>query len=580
MELNLHVHQTHLTIGDLIGAVNYIQQNINEEGLHLLPELFLTGYPLQDLCLQQPFIDSYLVHLELINKWSQKEWKAKNTAILMGGLNYHFDNNGLPYHIQNVVFCLIPGKKLEVVYTKRLLPNYDIFDEQKYFDEGKENIIWDFNGFKIAPLICEDMWPSNFYSIDPVEEIRAKAKDGIDIIVNLSASPFQIGKLEKRIERAKEISEVLSAPFLYVNKAGGEDEVLFDGLSFFVENEEVKQVAKAFASHNFKVQISKNSKTPSGFKTPQTVNTWESLFNPQFDHLNKGVRLKKLSDDELESTLQALKFGIQEYAKKSGFKKFLVALSGGIDSSLVLTIAHMALEDEQDLEAIFMPSSFSSTESRELSEQLCQNLGVRLRQFPIKFLHSNLRTAFADHLSSPLEGLSDENIQSRLRGMLLYARSNQTGAMVLNTSNKSELSVGYSTLYGDSVGAISVLGDLYKTEVFQLAQYINHKHGHQIPARIIDRPPTAELRDDQTDSQTLPAYEILDPILEGFLSYRLSPSDIVDLGFSKEVVLKVFNLYQKAEYKRSQFCPILKLKGKSFGFGYRVPICKTIRDYI
>ncbi|MDH5580958.1 MAG: hypothetical protein OEY33_03565, partial [Bdellovibrionales bacterium] len=362
MSLDIHIHQTDLTVGDFREALKLLQHNTDKEGLHLFPELFLTGYPLQDLCLQQPFIDAYLLNMEVINNWSKKEWKAKNTAILMGGLHYHFDDNGLPFHIQNAIFCLIPGNELEVIYTKRLLPNYDIFDEEKYFTEGTENIIWEFNGLKIAPIICEDMWPSNFYTFDPVEEIRTKAKEGIDLIVNLSASPFHIGKLRKRIDRAKEISEVLSAPFIYVNKTGGEDEILFDGLSFYIENEEVKNIANPFQKDSFTIEINKNNKKPSPIKTPKTVNTWESLFSPQFDHLKDTVRLKKLSDEELESTLKALKFGIQEYARKSGFKKFLVALSGGIDSSLVLAIVHMALKEGQDLEAIFMPSSFSSTE--------------------------------------------------------------------------------------------------------------------------------------------------------------------------------------------------------------------------
>ena len=393
----------------------------------------------------------------------------------MGGLQYHFDKNGLPYHIQNVIFCLKPGQELEVIYTKRLLPNYDIFDEEKYFTEGEENILWQFQGYKIAPIICEDMWPSNFYKFDPIDHIKEIAVDGVDLVINLSASPFHVGKLEKRISRAKEISKILCAPFVYVNKVGGEDEILFDGLSFYIENDEVKKIGKAFEADQFKIEVQKNNIICEHSKSEETVNTWESLFSPQLESTEEGVRLKKLSDAELEAIYRGLCFGIQEYARKSGFQKFLVALSGGIDSALVLTIARLMLKDGQDLEAIYMPSQFSSSVSRELSEKLCENLGVKLRQFPIKFLHSNLRTAFLDHLGTPLEGLSDENIQSRLRGTLLYARSNQTGAMVLNTSNKSEIAVGYSTLYGDSVGAISVLGDLYKSEVFQLFKAYKRK---------------------------------------------------------------------------------------------------------
>lgn len=577
MGLKLHIHQTHHSIGDFNAAIQYVKDNVPKkgDGLHIFPELYLTGYPLQDLCLQQPFIDSYLVALELLNKWAKNEWKG-NGVLLLGGLKYHFKENDLANKIENVVYSLSPGKNLEVIYTKRLLPNYDIFDEKKYFTEGTENIIYEYEGYKIAPLICEDMWPSNHYKVNPTLELYNIAKEPIDVVINFSASPFHVGKLKKRINRGKEISKLINSPFVYVNKVGAEDEILFDGASFVIQNQEMIKLGKMFEKDYLEYEIEKNSELPIKNDNKRTSHTWESLFNPNIE----GKELSKLSDEELDSILQAIKFGIQDYAQKCGFNKFLVACSGGIDSALALVLVHLSLKEGQDLEAIYMPSLYSSSQSRELSESLCQNLGVALKHFPIKFIHSSLRTAFTDNLSKPLEGLADENIQSRLRGMLIYTRSNQTNAMVINTSNKSELAVGYSTQYGDSVGAISILGDLFKIEVYQLAQYINHHYGHIIPDEIITRPPTAELRENQVDSQSLPPYEELDPILEGLLSYRLSPSDLVDMGFSIDDVKKVFNLYQKAEYKRYQFCPILKLKSKSFGFGYRVPICKTTREYI
>jgi NAD+ synthase (glutamine-hydrolysing) len=229
-----------------------------------------------------------------------------------------------------------------------------------------------------------------------------------------------------------------------------------------------------------------------------------------------------------------------------------------------------------DIEAVFMPGFFSSSQSFDLSYDLCQALGIKLTTFPIKFIHSTFRTTYRDNFHRDMKGLPDENIQSRMRGAFIYARANDTGAMVINTSNKSELSVGYSTIYGDSVGAISMLGDLYKTEVYQLAEYINRNYNNLIPYDIIERPPTAELRENQEDSQSLPPYPILDPILECLLSMQYSPEDLVNKGHNREVVYKIANLIHKAEYKRRQFCPIIKIKTKSFGFGYRMPISKKL----
>jgi NAD+ synthase (glutamine-hydrolysing) len=256
-----------------------------------------------------------------------------------------------------------------------------------------------------------------------------------------------------------------------------------------------------------------------------------------------------------------------------------VALSGGLDSSLVLTIVKMSLLPGQEVEAIYMPGNYSSPISWDLSSKLCLKLGVRLNSLPIKFLHSTIKMNFQGTFTESFEGLTDENVQSRLRGLLLYTRSNQTGAMVVNTSNKSEIAVGYSTQYGDSVGAISLLGDVYKTEAYRLAEWINHKFGAVIPDGIIQRPPSAELRADQKDQDSLPPYERLDAILEGILSFRYTYKDLLTQGFSEEEVKKVFELYYKSEYKRRQFCPIIKIKSKSFGFGYRVPLTKNTGFY-
>tara|TARA_Y100001954_G_scaffold133271_2_gene142367 strand:+ start:2468 stop:4273 length:1806 start_codon:yes stop_codon:yes gene_type:complete len=595
--MKLMIHQTHHQTADFKGILKSLENLFNQKNtenksseaiLHLFPENFLTGYPLKDLCLQKSFINSYR---ELINKlnelslsyFGKSPQEVEGHCLLIGGLDYSFDDQGLPTQIKNVIFELKPGQKIKPIYTKRLLPNYDIYDERKYFAPGNELKVWSFQGKNILLLICEDMWPSHFYKVDPIQEASEfcqKENISLDLIINLSASPFHLNKLEKRIMRAQEISKQLNAPMAYCNRVGGEDEVLFDGGSFITNHQEVLCQGKIFENDCLTLAFNESEnkahtidqEKDSSISSKDKVNTWEWFFDPQLDKTTTPTKLSSLDDEDCKIILEALRFGIQEYSEKCGLNNFIVALSGGIDSALVLTLMKLFLKEGQKVEALYMPGFYSANLSWELSSELCKNLGIPLHQLPIKFIHSTVRNSFRESFQSELDGLADENIQSRLRGSFLYARSNQTNAMVLNTSNKSELAVGYSTLYGDSVGAISPLGDLYKSEVFTLSRYINKKYKDIIPEKIISRPPTAELREGQEDSQSLPPYERLDAILEGLLSYRMSPNELVNLGHDSKEVSKIFHLYQKSEFKRFQFCPIIKLKAKSFGFGYRIPL--------
>lgn len=580
------LHQTHITVCDLEQTEQYLR-NLLEEGmtigepeLHIFPELFLCGYPLQDLVLQKSFYEKYHQMLERLNEISLATKGNDKKSLLLGGLKYHFDEEGVPKNIFNGVYSLHPGGALQWLTAKQLLPNYDIFDERKYYTSGQETRIWQWQGLNIGILVCEDMWPSSFYKRNPVDDL-AKSKDKLHLVVNLSASPFHLGKTSKRFNRAKQISSLLSCPYIYVNKVGGEDEILFDGESFINEGDRLLAMAKSFESDILEFDLSipfdeQKSKKPSSDNISGSA--WEELFRP---NLNGQVplRLNQLSGNDFEKIIQALGFGLQEYATKNGFNHFTVALSGGLDSALVLTLIHLNLKKGQTLEAIYMPGQFSAGLSHDLSLELCQNLGIRLKVLPIKFLHSTTKNAFLKDLGEPLIAVADENVQSRLRGLLIYGRSNQKGGMVVNTSNKSEIAVGYSTQYGDSVGAISMLGDLYKSEVFQLANYINATKNNLIPQGIIDRPPSAELRPDQKDTDSLPPYEELDTILEGILSYRYTKEDLILAGLSKENVNKTFDLYRKSEFKRFQFCPIIKLRSKSFGFGYRNPLSKRTEFY-
>lgn len=580
--MQIHLHQTHQTIGDFSNIFSYLKTNFESgpSGLHLFPELFLCGYPLKDLCLQKLFIDQYLDFIQKLEEWTLGLEKEVSRCALAGGLEYKLDDNGLPLNIYNVILEIRPGHKIRSLYKKRLLPNYDIFDEEKYYSPGTENGFYEFQGKKLGLLICEDMWSSSMHDIDPIEIMHEETKEKnieVDLIVNLSASPFHMGKHEKRHLRAQEISKAFGAPFCYVNKVGGEDEILFDGGSFFWSGDTLIKQACFFEQEIIQLDLEKETKPEKQtYLKQKKENTWEALFSPQINFSNSKKSLpilQPLTDKKAELLESALIFGLQEYTEKTGFNKFTIALSGGLDSALVCTLARIGLKSGQSLEAIFMPGLYTSSESYNLSYELCENLGIPLRTLPIKFFHSSIKNAFSDVFKQPFEGLADENIQSRLRGALLYARSNQENSLVINTSNKSELAVGYSTLYGDSVGAISMLGDIYKSEVFDLARYINKKAGQDvIPNGIIERPPSAELREDQKDEDSLPPYERLDAILEFIMSYRKNLRQIVELGFDEKEIKQVYQLYEKSEYKREQFCPIIKVKPKSFGYGHRVPL--------
>ena len=496
---------------------------------------------------------------------------------IVGGLDYQLSEDNIPVNIENSAFYLTPGHPLEKVYSKILLPNYDIFDERKYYTSGTELKLLQFGDKTVALLICEDMWPSLGYRRNPVEELYAKINGEnrkIDLIVNISASPYFLGKQGTRFTLASQVSRYLQAPLAYVNRVGGEDEILFDGGSFLVNGEDKVLQARQYVSETLTAPLPAFPTQSQQALPPLKESTWESLFTPSLISTPSSPHalLAPLSPEECESCVKSISFGLQEYARKNGFDHFLVGLSGGIDSALVLALLAQSLRDNQSLEALFLPSHYSSNESAQLAQKMSQNLGVPLHHYPIDALHASARDIYRNSLGQDLAGVADENIQSRLRGALLYAHSNQTGRMVINTSNKSELAVGYSTLYGDSVGALSIIGDLYKGQVYQLARYVNDTYNGVIPEEIITRPPTAELRENQKDEDGLPPYERLDPLLEGILSYRMGMAELTAMGFDPSEIEKVYGLYKRSEYKRKQFGPIIKLQSKSFGIGHRIPM--------
>ena len=579
--MQLHLHQGHHGVADFEGTFTYLKEVLvkGKEGLHVFSELFLTGYPHGDLCFQKGFRQRCLAQLSQIDALCRKLPPRRKFVLLVGGLEYRDKGPGDSQAMANVIYKMAPGKGPSVVCTKMLLPNYDIFDEARYYTPGKEPTILRLLGKQIGLLLCEDMWYSSHYDLDPVECMaNAANKKGtnLDLIIVPSASHYYLHKKEERIGRAMEISASLGVPLAYVNKVGGEDGLLFDGASFVVDGKETLAQLPPFERGQLVVDFpSYTGPRPRGSApSSKRGDSRGFISRPHLDLSRTPPTIRDLSDGDCAETLEALALGLQEYAQKCGFKKFLLALSGGIDSALLVAIVNLSLRKGQSLEVIYMPSEFSSPLSTGLVFKLCNNLNLRPLQFPIKFLHSIMRNSFLSHTDDPLLGASDENIQCRLRGAILYARSNQTGAMVLNTSNRSELAMGYCTLYGDSVGAISPLGDLYKGEIFRLAHYINDTFGPTIPEEIIQRPPSAELRKNQEDSQSLPPYVYLDPILEGLLSDEMDEEDLIKLGFQRAHVEKALDLLSKSEYKRKQFCPIIKVKPRSFGHGRRIPISK------
>ena len=574
--MQLYLHQTRCVIGGFDDIFFAIKNVLTEggDGVHLFPEYFLTGHPLFDLCLQKAFMERYREHLLRISNFSLG-LQSRPQALFLGGLSYHENK------ISNVVYHLVPSCGLEAVYTKILLPNYDIFDEKKYFSKGKGAQIIPILGKNIGILICEDMWYSCVHSNspDPVKLLQQKAEEEglpLDMAINFSASPYHVGKRRQRIERGKQISQLLGAPFIYINKVGGEDGLLFDGSSFMVDEDNVLTQLSPFKEERFCLPFPTKRERFQGPCLSKKIEDYRnSLFSPHLNVKTSPPTIRPLTKEDCEEIVEAIIFGIREYRDKTSLYNLLVGVSGGIDSALVLTLAKLSLEKSEQIEALYMPSEFSSIQSTNLSLELCKNLQVKLLQFPIASLHSVMREDSVQYFSRPLKGVVDENIQCRLRASILYTRSNQNKAMILNTSNKSELAVGYSTLYGDSVGAISPLGDLYKSEVYLLANYINEKYGELIPWGVLERPPSAELRHGQVDEDSLPPYERLDAILEGILSYRLYQKDFKDMGFDSNEVQQVFDLYRLSEYKRFQFCPIIKVKPKSFGPGHRMPICRA-----
>jgi NAD+ synthase (glutamine-hydrolysing) len=543
--MKITLAQLNPVVGDIEGNLskipNLLEQCRKENSdLLLLTELFLVGYPPKDLLERRWFIQKVQQAVEKISEISTMH---PQTGILCGAPLPTSKNTGKGLY--NSAILVHEGKILNR-HHKSLLPTYDVFDESRYFDPAQEINTVTFKGETLGISICEDawndpqLWPrGRFYTCDPMEVL---AKKGATLFMNISASPFEMGKEEIRYRLIRGHAQKHRIPFVFVNQIGGNDELIFDGRSFCID----KNGEPICIFPNFKEHVQTIDMHLSG--TP-------GLYVPQ---------------DKIESVYEALILGIRDYMRKCGFYKAVVGLSGGIDSALTCCLAKEAIGGRNVL-GISMPSPYSSKGSIEDSRRLAERIGIQFKVIPITEIYDSYLVTLKEHFQGRETDVTEENIQARIRGNILMAFSNKFGYLVLSTGNKSELAVGYCTLYGDMSGGLSVLSDVPKTMVYELADFINMK-SEIIPKEIIEKPPSAELKPNQLDQDTLPPYPILDKILHYYIEEESSPEEIIGMGFDPETVKWVVRTVERNEYKRRQATPGLKVTSKAFGVGRRMPI--------
>jgi NAD+ synthase (glutamine-hydrolysing) len=535
--MKIGIAQINSTVGDLEGnlllACNAYTLLVQEGSeLIVFPELALCGYPPRDLLLKKRFGEDCRKALEEFAR------QTGNFPALIGFPQQTNEIGKEPFF--NAAALCVNGTVTQI-FQKRLLPTYDVFDEDRYFASGQAPLSFLHLGKKCAVTICEDIWnlDKELHSSDPLEEICSQQPD---LLINLSASPWHHQKKNQRKELLRRVVQKVNCPLLYVNAVGGNDELIFDGSSIAL-SADGQTIGQA----------------PS-FESSCSVIDLES----------GAAEIEEEAALEMESIRQALVLGLRDYAHKSGFKQGLIGLSGGIDSAVTAALAVEALGKENVI-GISLPSAISSDHSRDDARSLAENLGISYHSLPIQKIVDSAENELAPLFTGMDADVTEENLQARSRGLLLMAVSNKLGALLLTTGNKSELAVGYCTLYGDMCGGLAVISDLPKTKVFALAHHIN-RSGEIIPKNTIEKPPSAELRPDQKDSDSLPDYEVLDGILHGYIEKGFSINALISEGFEDETVRKIVSLVDRNEYKRKQAAPGLKVTPLAFGIGRRMPI--------
>jgi NAD+ synthetase len=524
--------------------------------LVVAPELFLCGYPPRDLLLRADFVQASLAALAET---------AKSIGLIPLCVGCVSENSERPGRALRNSAAILQNGKIIWHTHKSLLPTYDVFDEDRYFEPAKNATLFEFNGRKLGITLCEDIWndedfwPERLYRRDPIKELIAQ---GAEIILNLSASPWHDGKERARLAMLQRVARDERVPLAQVNLVGANDELIFDGHSVALDARgEVIALGNGFAEDILVVEL--HSCRSRGDET----RIKEKVEAPHVLSCDFPPREQQL--------FAALSLGIRDYVHKCGFKSVIVGLSGGIDSALVAVLAAEALGPDKVL-GVSMPARYSSEGSLSDAGALAKNLGIRYEVLPIEPAFQSVETQLAKVFAGTKPNEAEENIQSRLRGVTLMALSNKFGALVLTTGNKSEMAVGYCTLYGDMCGALAVIADVFKTDIYKLARWVNREQ-IIIPEASITKPPSAELRPNQTDQDSLPPYETLDQILDAYVVKNLGKEEIIRRGFDAAVVNDVINKVTFSEYKRRQAAPGLKVSPRAFGMGRRIPIAQRFR---
>jgi len=574
--IRVGIAQINSTVGDLVGNTGKIMESIDQAkslGIDLLtfPELAITGYPPEDLLLKPQFIEQNRESLSRIIE------RSSDIALVVGFV----DSDGDIYNAAAVIY----DKKLAGIYHKIYLPNYGVFDENRYFQAGTNCSIFNIYGVGMGITICEDMW----YEAGPA---IVQAYAGAKVLINISASPYHAGKELSRERMLATRASDSMAIVIHNNLVGGQDELVFDGNSLIInEKGEVIARGKQFEEDFLVVDLDVESVFRSQLHDPRRrkETPWVKEKLGQATKIEVSSKYQAIARpplpprrverlDELAEIYQALVLGTSDYVHKNGFERVVIGLSGGVDSSLVAAIAADALGADNVI-GISMPSRYSSPGSKSDAEALARNLGIEFKVIPIEKVFGSYLGTLAEPFKGTQPDSTEENIQARIRGNILFALSNKFGWLVLACSNKSETATGYTTIYGDMAGGFIPLKDVPKTMVYKLAQYRNQRERKEmIPAGVLTKAPSAELRPDQKDTDTLPPYEVLDPILKAYVEDDLAIDQIVAMGFEHDTVVKVARLVDRSEYKRRQAAPGIKITPRDFGRDRRLPISNRFRE--